>query len=68
MNKIIFLVRKYLPDILIFSGILIFSYNYLRYNAHIYVKDYYLNYKILGIVILTIGIIIAVRRYFTLKK
>ena len=78
-------IKKYLPDILIFFGVLIFSYNYFRpfslvcvsggcnsrfskYDPSDYIKDYHTGYKVLGIMLITAGIIFAIRRYLAKKE
>lgn len=67
--KIIKYLQKYLPDILCLSGIWIWYYNSLL-NLHFY---YWLIgepewYKFLGVILITLSIDIAIRRYFDSKK
>ena len=73
MKKIIPLIKKYLPDSLILFGILILSYSLLPHSRMSNRfggggSEYYFNYKIFAIFILTLGIIIAVRRCFASKN
>lgn len=80
MKKITPFVKKYLPDGLVLFGILIFSYNLLRPITHTCkglcnrfdglggYTNYHTNYKVLGILLFTLGIIWAIRRYLALKK
>ncbi len=62
MKKVILLIKKYLPDILILLGILTFSYNLLRPQVFCrfgkdscdllgygYVADHHIGDKVLGI-------------------
>lgn len=76
--KFINLVKKYLPDIIIIIGAWILSYNLFRpsekkgglgismpFSTY---TDYHTEWKVLGIIILVIGIDIAIRRYIAYKK
>lgn len=79
MKKFAFLGKKYLPDILILLGVVIFSYNMFlphehsclglcnRFNGLGEFTDYHIIGKVIGIFILTLAIIIAVRRFRSKK-
>jgi len=66
MKKII----NYLPDTLIIIGIVVLSYNSLRLPKTIdnlierRYSDYHTGYKVVGIMLIVIGIDILIRRYF----
>jgi hypothetical protein len=80
MKKVISFIKKYLPDALISLGVLTFSYNLLRpakyvctglcnrFNSYGGYTDYHTSYKMFGIFLLTLGIIIVVRRYLKSKN
>ena len=80
MKKTIPIIKKYLPDGLILLGVVIFSYNLLRpatrecfgkcnpFNPINGNMNYHNNLKVFGILILTLGIIIAIRRYLSSKN
>jgi len=65
------LLKKYLPDILTQLGVWIFAYNTLRqprkFNAFDF-TDYHTEWKILGVVLISIGINIAIRRLISYFK
>ena len=71
MKKLAKLTKKYLPDGLILLGILIFSYNYFRPETFIsfcFGSDSYCTYthtsgKVLGIMLIAVGAVVATRRY-----
>lgn len=63
------LIIKYLPDIIIIVGIWIFSYNLLRPVTRSFNSDnQHTEYKVLGIILIAIGINIAIRKYFNSKN
>lgn len=80
MKKISPLLKKYLPDILILSGVLIFSYNLLRPVTFVCagasrfcldgsgVENHHVNLQVLGIMLIVGGVILAVRRYQSSKN
>jgi len=72
-------IKKYLPDIFILIGIWIFAYNVFfpiaNYRSYSIVRlkmgtgyDYSDEFKFLGIILFTLGIDIAIRRYLAFKK
>lgn len=66
-------IKKYLPDTLIITGILIISYNILRPPVDILgnvktIIDSHVGWKIFGILLLSVGIDIIIRRYAANKK
>ena len=75
MKKLINIIKEYLPDILFITGVYIVSYNVLRPIEKtgilklktVYI-DYHTNEKVLGIVLIAVGIDIAVRRYISYKN
>ena len=75
INQIKSFMRKYFPDILILLGIFIFSCNYLHIPVSSnrfkglegYATNYQNNYKILGIMLVSFGVVWMVRRYFIKK-
>ena len=72
MKKIAEIIKEYLPDILFIAGVYIFSYNVLRPSSieqmYSFLDYDYTNEKVLGIVLIAIGIDIAVRRYISYKN
>lgn len=62
------ILKKYFPDLLILTGIAVFSYNLLESPSDSFVielyPDYSAEYQVLGILLFVIGIDIAIRRYF----
>ncbi len=70
-EKIINWFKEYWPDIIVLIGVYITSYNILRpavkYNMlpkignHI---EYFTEYKVLGIVLIAVGLDVCIRRYF----
>jgi len=71
MKKLINIIKEYLPDILFITGVYIFSYNILRPVVSFFEIDLdpdYTNEKVLGIVLIAVGIDIAVRRYISYKN
>ena len=80
MKKLTPFIKKYLPDGLALLGVLIFSYNFLRPAKYVCsglcnrfdnyggYTDYHTNYKVLGIMLFTFGIIVAVRRHLEAKN
>ena len=74
--KFIKLIRKYLLDILIITGVLILSYNILRpaeERGGIGIRiggymDYHTEEKVFGIFLIAIGIDIAIRKYSSFKN
>ncbi len=78
MKKYIQIIKKYLPDSLILLGVLTLSYNLLPYHfgfnplegigGYSYRQiNSQSNYKLFAIFIITLGIIIVVRRYLESK-
>ena len=64
------LIIKYLPDIIIVIGVLVLSYNLLRPvtdGLTLTFVNRHTEYKMLGIVLITIGIDIIIRKYFNSK-
>lgn len=63
------LIIKYLSDIIIIVGIWIFSYNLLRpvTRGFGYVNQH-TEYKVLGIILIAVGINMAIRKYFNSKN
>ncbi len=67
-------MNNYLPDIIIITGVWILSYNLLRPERKIgglpslVFINHNTGYKVLGIVLITIGIDIIIRKYFYLKN
>jgi len=80
MKKVIPFVKKHLPDGLIFFGVLILSYNLIRpvkyvcsglcnrFNDYDGYINYRINYKMFGVFLLALGIIIMIRHYFISKN
>ena len=64
-------IIKYLPDVILISGILILSYNLLRPETIIGglspLTNHHTGYKVLGIVLITVGIDIVIRKYLNSK-
>ena len=67
------LIIKYLPDIIIMAGIWVLSYNLLRPTTKtgglpslVFVNQH-TGYKVLGIILIAIGIDIVIRKYFNSK-
>lgn len=64
------LLPKYLPDIIIITGIWVLSYNLLRPEIRtgglpsLVFINHHTGYKVLGIVLIAIGIDIVIRKYF----
>lgn len=71
MEKLINIIKEHLPDVLFIVGVYIFSYNILRpvvqFNE-IYLDSDYTNEKVLGIVLIAIGVDIEARRYISYKN
>ncbi len=80
MKRTKILIRKYFPDILILIGVLVVSYSFLRPVKYVcekpcnrfidysgYVSDF-IEFKMLGIFVISLGVIIITRRYFYLKN
>lgn len=74
MKKLIKFIKKYLPDFLILIGVWIISYGLLlttktyyggRQETFVKPED---KWKILGIMLIAIGIDIIIRRYIVRKK
>ena len=69
------LTIKYLPDIITIIGIFLLSYNLLRpetisgglHLPSLSSVDYHTEYKVLGIVLIVIGVDVAIRRYLNFK-
>ena len=64
------LIIKYLPDIIIVIGVWVLSYNLLRPvtdGLTLTFVNRHTEYKMLGIVLITIGIDIIIRKYFNSK-
>lgn len=76
-------LKKYLPDILFLFGVWISSYNLLRppvtyrfnplglpklTSLSLSYTEYFTGYKVLGVMLIAIGIDIAIRRYSNSKK
>lgn len=64
-------LKKYWPDLIILIGIGITSYNLLRLPSDpfsINLTDYHTEWKVLGILLVTLGIDIAIRRYVASKN
>ncbi len=64
------LIIKYLPDIIIAIGVWVLSYNLLRPvtgGLTLNFVNRHTEYKMLGIVLITIGIDIIIRKYFNSK-
>ncbi|MCK5466324.1 hypothetical protein KAI56_02385 [Candidatus Parcubacteria bacterium] len=75
MKKLTDIIKEYLPDILFIVGVYVFSYNFLRptettgiLKLKTVFTDYHTEEKVLGIVLIAIGIDIAVRRYISYKN
>jgi len=79
MKKLTNIIKEYLPDIIIIVGVWMFSYNVLRPSEIIGgldldldlfegYTDHYTEWKVLGIVLIAIGIDIAIRRYISYKN
>ncbi|KKQ82147.1 MAG: hypothetical protein UT05_C0004G0049 [Parcubacteria group bacterium GW2011_GWF2_38_76] len=79
MKNLPSIIKKYLPDGLVLFGVLIFSYNFLRpanyvcsglcnpFDNYGGYTDYHTNYKVLGIMLFTLGVVLILRRYFKIK-
>ena len=71
MEKLTDIIKEYLPDVLFIVGVYVFSYNILRpvvsFNE-IYLDSDYTNEKVLGIVLIAVGVDITVRRYISYKN
>ena len=64
-------IKNYLPDIFVILGIWILSYNILRPPTNalsISFTDYHTEWKVFGIVLITIAVDIAIRRYIKHKN
>lgn len=64
-------IKKYIIDIIIISGLIIFSYNSIvrpSYNFIEFISDERYVGKILGILLISIGIDIAIRKYINHKN
>lgn len=67
-------MKKYVPDLFIIIGIGILSYNILRGPAKkgglpsLTSVDYHTEYKVLGILLIVIGVDILIRKYLKDKK
>jgi len=75
VKNVYLLIKKYLPDIIIIIGLGILSYNVFRPSVErgILLHDfYYTNYhtggKVLGIILIAMGIDIAIRRYIKYRE
>jgi len=74
IKKFIKLIKKYLLDILIITGVLILSYNVLRpveKKGGIMIlgyTDYHTEEKVFGIFLIAIGIDLAIRKYLSSKN
>ena len=68
-------IKKYLPDIIIIIGVLIFSFNVLRPVERkglvlppLVYTDYHTEEKVFGIFLIAIGIDFAIRKYLAFKS
>lgn len=69
IRKLTKLIKKYLLDIVIITGVLILSYNILRPPTEYFMyTDYHTGGKMLGILLIVIGINIAIRKYLFSKN
>jgi hypothetical protein len=68
------LIIKYLPDMIIITGIWILSYNLLRPETKtgglpsLDFINHHTGYKVLGIILIAIGIDIVIRKYFNSRS
>ena len=66
-NKIKRIINKYYPDILILGGIYVFSYFLFLEPTNPFSIDlinYHVSEKVVGIMLISIGTNIVIRRYF----
>jgi hypothetical protein len=64
-------ITQYIPDIIIIIGVGILSYNVFRPVTDLFeldLTDYHVEAKVLGVLLITIGLDIAIRRYLKRKK
>jgi len=63
-------IIKYLPDIIIITGVYILSYNIFRPETsplNFDLTNYHTEGKVQGILLIVIGLDIVIRRYFKIK-
>ncbi len=75
MKKIIAFIQNYLADIITLVGIIMLSYNIFRPPTksgvilpNLTTTDYHTEWKVLGIVLVALGIDIAIRKYLQSKN
>ncbi len=61
-------IKKYIPDILILIGIYVFSYNLLRPTEIVNLDRDFTGEKVIGLMLVALGIDIAIRVYFNRKN